>query len=293
MASTGRKWLIGCGVGCGLLVVVLGIGAISFGLFLRSTVRGFGEAVEVREQLEERFGRPDEYVPPPEGAISAERMEAFLSIRDATQPYRERIADTWSAFPMTREQQQELDDKPVGDKLRAVFRISREAFGMARELGDFFLARNRAMLAREMGLGEYTYVYALAYWSWLGHRPDSGPEHVVVSEEGQVRIGPGTEVHTEIAEDVYEDRIHGQLLSMIEHQLSALPEEHELRAALEAEIAAMEDDPQRVPWQEGLPAPVVASLEPYRDRLESSWDPSVNPFELARNRKQGWSIRAD
>lgn len=293
MAGAGRKWLIGCGIGCGLLVVVLGIGAIAFGLFVRSTVKGFGEAVEVREQLEQRYGQPGEYVPRPDGSIAGERMEAFLAVRDATQPYRRRIADTWSAFPMSREQQQELDQKPALDKLRAAFRISREAFGMARELGDFFGERNRTMLSREIGLGEYTYIYVIAYWSWLGHPPEAGPDNAVVSEQGEVRIGPGSDVHSQMAEHVYEDRIHDQLLSMLEHQLAALPEQDEARAALEAEIVAMGENPRRVPWEDGVPEALAASLEPYRERLEATWVAAVNPFELVRNRKKGWSIRAD
>ena len=59
------------------------------------------------------------------------------------------------------------------------------------------------------------------------------------------------------------------------------------REALANEIAAMEDDRRRLPWQDGLPATLAASLEPHRERLEATYDPVANAFELGRNRRRG------
>ncbi len=51
---------------------------------------------------------------------------------------------------------------------------------------------------------------------------------------------------------------------------------------------------ESVPWKEGLPERMSATLEPFRERLEATYDPAVNQFELARNRRRGrFSIQAD
>ena len=86
---------------------------------------------------------------------------------------------------------------------------------------------------------------------------------------------------------------------MLRHQLgavdrapdAALPEAW--RERLAGEIAALQDDPFRVPWQDGLPDPIAVSLEPYRAQLEASYDPRTDEFELARPRKEGMSIRSE
>ena len=63
MAGTGRKWLIGCGVGCGA-VVLLGI-LLSVGGSLYM-MRPFNKAVEAQKALEVEFGSRDSYIPPAE-----------------------------------------------------------------------------------------------------------------------------------------------------------------------------------------------------------------------------------
>ena len=84
MSDAGQKWLVGCGVGCGLVVlVVVALFAGSF-FFLKGSVDRFDEVVEQRTALEERFGEPESFVPAPDGAIPPERMETFLAVRDAT-----------------------------------------------------------------------------------------------------------------------------------------------------------------------------------------------------------------
>ena len=49
---------------------------------------------------------------------------------------------------------------------------------------------------------------------------------------------------------------------------------------LAAEITAMESDRFRIPWRDGVPEPIAASLEPYRRQLESSYSAMCNPLEI-------------
>lgn len=279
MSKQSRTWLIGCAAaGCGLAVlaaiVVIGGGA----LFVRDTMSGFEGALESRKAIDERFGAVAEFVPWPDGAVPAARMEAFLAVREALTPERERLAELFEALPMDPEQAQELDRQPFPEKMRSVFKITRTAFGLGGEMGDFFELRNRALLDQGIGMGEYTYIYALAFHSWLGQPLDEGPADMQMP--------------------VASTRVRRNLRSMLQNQLAALDEDPGVdpiwRETLAAEIEVLESSPRRLPWEDGLPAALAASLEPYRERLAASYNPTTNPFELARNRRRGrWSIQAE
>jgi hypothetical protein len=131
-------------------------------------------------------------------------------------------------------------------------------------MGEFFRARNDALAEVDMGLGEYTYLYAL-----------SGRE-----------------------DRSFSNRVQSDLRRMLDNQrtaIDALDEEAvvEFRDLLDREIAALENDPQRLPWQEGLPPQIEASLAPYRDEIEALFCPDAFGLELMRNEKFGIGIRGD
>lgn len=274
------NWLLGCGVGCGALLLVfiaLGVGGA---LFLRETVSGFEDAVEAGRTLDERFGRIEEYTPPPDGSIPPQRIQAFLAIRDFSEPQRERLAEAFNALPLSKDEARELEDKPLTEKLGSVFRITTSAMGLGARIGDFFAARNKAMLEQEMGFGEYTYIYVLAYQSWLKHPPLDGPG----GDERDFGMGSRD--------------LQRRLLQMMRNQLEALSglaeESADWKVSLQAEVEAMQSDRRRLPWQDGLPPPLQASLNPFRDRLEATYNPVANPFELTRNKKRGaWSYTTE
>ena len=53
------------------------------------------------------------------------------------------------------------------------------------------------------------------------------------------------------------------------------------RTALEAEIAILEENRYRLPWEAGVPEVIADSLEPFRSRLEDSYSSITNMLELA------------
>ena len=273
--------LIGCGIGC-LILLAVAIALFAGGaVWFRGMVGGFEEAVETREAVEEEFGGPDEFTPAADGSIAPDRVEAFLAIRAATADSRAGIRATFEALPMGEEQARELEEKPFFEQMSAVFGITGSALGLAGRLGDFYQARNTAFLEREMGLGEYSYIYVLAYYNWLGKSPADGP---------------GGEDEQGDFQDSF-SRLRRDLISQLENQLQALepgpgataeaaPGDPR-RAALEAEIQKMRKKPFRVPWEDELPPAIERSLAPFRDRFEAAYDPVTNPFELSRMEKGG------
>jgi hypothetical protein len=291
-----RHWLIGCGLGCGaILLVIVGLGVAST-LFVRDTVEGFNEAVETRAQLDEQFGAVDEFTPAPDGAIAADRLETFLAIREATSPARDAIVAAFAEIPMSEEQARELESAPFFEKMRSIFGIVGSAAGLGGDLGDFFDARNRAMLDAGMGMGEYTYIYVVAYYSWLGHSPDDAPENAQVgTDSGSVTIRRDDAIPTGLG-GISSHRIRRDVIAILRSQLDALGEDADpaWRERLTDEIDTLEENAGRVPWRGEVPDSIAASLEPFRDRLEAAYDPMTNSFELLRNKRRGrFSIQAE
>ena len=286
--TSGRQnpWLVGCGGSCLVIVLVfVGLGFLG-ARFVRRTTAGFDTAVETRKDLEQRFGAAGSYVPAPDGAVEPARMEAFLAVRDATAGARERLSAAWAKIPLSPAAARELESQGFMEKMRSTFKITRAGLGLGAEMGALFAARNQAMADAGMGFGEYTYIYTLAYYSWLGHSPEEGPE--TAGGDGEAAFGPRMG-------NVFFGRVRGDLLQMLRNQLAGVPaDEADWRQTLSAEIAAMEADSRRLPWQDALPAAVTASFEPYRDRLEATYSPATNAFELGRNKKRGrFSVTAD
>jgi len=283
--SKGTNWLLGCGCGCAGLLLLAGLLASGGLMVARDAMSGFEDAVESREQLEERYGEAADFTPAPDGAVTSERMELFLAIRDELEPARRAIEGFFAGLPMSDEEARALEEQPFLRKIGSVVRITRSAVGFGGDLGEFFDARNRLLAERGMGIGEYTYIYALAYYSWLGRSPSDGPER----DEG---------VSAEIGS--WRGRVRRDLVGMLENQLAALPEGDaspaaaKWRAALSAELEALDGSRRRLPWEEGLPPAIAASFEPYRERLEALYSETTNTFELARTRRRGrFSVTAD
>lgn len=279
MSSKTSPWLIGCGIGCaGLLLVAVVVGAGGF-FFVRETMSGFETAVETRAELERKFGAADAFTPWPAGPIPAPRMDAFLKVREATQPARERIAAAFEALPTRPGEAEELEAMPFFQRMRAALSIAGTGIGLGKTIGLLFETRNQALLEAEMGMGEYTLIYVLAYYSWLKHPPDDGP----VKESGRIRVDTSQ----------FDSRVRRRILAMFANW-SSQPVPESWAEALEKEIQSLKKDRGRVPFQDGLPEALAQSLEPYKDRLEAAYSQAANQFELALNRKRGrWSIKAE
>jgi len=191
-------------------------------------------------------------------------------------PAARELAEAFAAIP-NQEEAEELDAKPFLEKMREVLDITQSAVGLGADIGNFFEARNRALLEQGMGLGEYSYLYVVTYYGFLGHDPRDSVEDVPMP-------------------NVAARRLSGELRSMLRHQLDSLPADAPdgWRERLAAEIATLEEEPRRLPWEDGLPGPIAASLEPYRERIEASYRAETNPFELGRNKRRGrFSIQAE
>jgi hypothetical protein len=287
MTGTPRKWLLGCGIGCGVLILI----AIALGTGGYLVIRGFvrdADRVGARlDRLDARFGRVHDFTPAPDGSLAPERIEAFLAVREDTAERRAELEGILA----------DLAGRGLGPRASPLtwLRILRGASRALPRLFDYHEARAEALLAAGIGLGEYVYLYALVYYAWLGRSPADGPPFPLVGGDEE-RVGEGTrdwdwdrdedEVREWRREWILE-QMNRHLRPVLRNQLATLESgggaaaDPAWRRQLAAEVDAMAADRHRIPWRDGLPARTADCLEPFRERLAASYSELCNPAELA------------
>ncbi len=273
MTSTTSKVLTGCGIGC-LMVIVLAAGLSYMGYrWVRETTEAVEEAGRIERELKDQYGQARDFVPPAAPGVPADRMEAFLSVRDALAGPRDELASGVAALAGVD------GDEGIGNELR----LARAGIGLAPRVLEFAGARNRALLEAGMGVGEYAWIYWFTYSAWLGHPADDSELREFMdkrnSEHGSMQI----HMDGAMEPDRVTWRLRRDITAMLKHleqELSADPGNADLLEAVTAELAELDADPERVPWQTGLPEAFAIGLEPYRERLESTYSRAANPFEL-------------
>jgi len=280
MSGSGKKWLLGCGIGCGSVIIITALA----GTFAFKALKGVDKKMEdinaTFTALEDRYGDRMAYEPQIDGSISADRMEVFLSIRETSQV---------SAFELSAILEQIESDISALKKAKLWLEL---VPAMVECSSD----RSTNMLDMGMGAGEYQYIYSLAFFNVLDHDPADGPSFVMNDSEddtdSQVQLrfsgDDEEEIREERSERVRSFFNRGQRAAL-EHQIDAyratLPTDaewtlEEWGSQLQAEHQAMELESVRMLWEDGLPEHIRASFSPYLDRLEATYFPLINPLEL-------------
>jgi hypothetical protein len=281
MAGAAKKWLTGCGIGCGLLLVLsLGAGTIGYIGVRKAMDRGEG-IEEGFDRLRAEYGGPAEYVPGPDGSVPTGRMEVFLAARRSMAEERKTAGDVLRV----------LDGQEVDGGQPNFIQKAKAGIQLIPAMMTFIEQRNDVLLTEGIGLGEYLYIYSLSYFNLLDKDLTDGPSFTLTSDDEdndnrgfQWNAGPQGEKG-----DTREDRertirkyLHRIQLKMARNQLQNLDARGgsaEDRERLEAEIALMEAEPLRLLWETGMPDVLRRSLEPYLDELDATYDPMINVLE--------------
>ena len=275
MASKARPWLIGCAIGCGLLVVLIGVVGIGSTFFVRDIIQRVQETESAGEALETRFGRVTDFRPAADGHLDPLRIQAFLEARALMEPTRAELEEGLGRLAAAEE-------KGLADSGESVLSLLRSGIGLLPGIFEFTAARSRALLDAGMGPGEYLYIYTLAFYAFLDHSAADGPPFSLVSDSDDHHGRDDPFVVREERLVSIRRRLNQRLMPMLRNQLAdaraaAVPDDW--RTILAAEVAAMENSPHRLPWQDGLPDFMAESLEPFRDRLADSYSELCNPLE--------------
>jgi hypothetical protein len=270
----------------GLAVLILAIAGLAVGGFfhLKGAIQEFEAADAALEEVEDLFGPIADYRPDPTGAIPAARIEAFLAVRDGTAIVRE-----------TTEHSLKTLSNGEGEQRAGTFRKVGAGVWLLHRSADYLAERSALLKEAGMGLGEYYYLYTVAYFSWLDKSPADGPSFKLVGDRGYVLESvPEALDNAEVREhrsDLTRASLNRLLLPVLRNQLSDLPvdsDDPELRRwreTLSAEIAALEADDRRLPWEDGVPEAIASSLLPYRERLGSTYSAMCNELEVGVARR--------
>lgn len=259
-----RKILIGCGVLAGLCIVAIVVGVLIIRSWIGRTFPDAERSEAVQAQIEERFGKPEEFVPPLDGVPAADRVERFVTLRESLAPQRDAAAARASVFIEQTSRNRDGERPWITKAIEAVGTV-RGGGEMAVAVARYFGDRNQALIAAEMGEGEYGYLYGLAYFGWLAWQPfaDSvavadlrGLDSEMVEEIAGARARMGRLLRTQFAN---QERALAAKTSRTAAEEAAL-------AALRAELPEAERN-DAIPFVGRAPAVWTAPLQPYRERL--------------------------
>lgn len=294
MRSTTSKWLMGCGIGCSVILALIIFVVASGYFFVKDKISDFKEIELTLEELEDEFGDIRDFTPVSNGILETDRIEAFLEAREKTEFARDNISDHLKRFS------REIEDvQDEGESFWTIMNLVKEGLGIIPRIVDFYKDRNEILLDEGVGLGEYYYIYTLAYYSWLKKPLDDGPKFPLLGGKdfGNFdwrNFDEDYNDYEEFGDDVRNKRerrivrkIHRVIVPMMERQLEELLKSEDIKnswqSALEKEIQLLDEDSRRIPWEDGLPQVIENSLQPYRDKFEGSYNFMVNPLELGGN----------
>lgn len=278
MAGKSRKWAEGCAIGCGALVVLgVVVGAITWlGMMQLS-----GKAVDTRAALDAAFPSQEVYTPPLDGAVEPDRMDRFLAVREALMPWCETFSGYRAYFGRMKDFAESEDEPPPGDFVKATGFLPKVMWRLGQDVHAYAVERNETLLAQGMGLGEYTWIFVIGYLGWLGHEPTE-----FMPADGEQPKVYGGRVRQAVM-DMMQRHVAELEAAFAEDSGAAPPNGGEDLALWRAELVALQNDPKRTPFADGLPPALAASFEPYRDELERGFCPATCDMDLTRTERTG------
>gem|GEM_PF-4069237 len=278
-------WLKGCLTGCAVLILVAVLAMTYMCVKFKGYVGEVKHAEDSFQELVEELGDFKDYIPAGDVSLQADRVELFLKIREEMSADREALSGKFREFPMQK--LKEMDGKKnVGFK--DVFGVMKEFADLLNPVGEYLSKRNENLLREKMPIGEYAWIYSLAYYSWLGHPMDTAPDL------GGAGVQKWGDDESPISPKTQRERYHRVMLRLLENRLDSLENgPAELREQVKQELDRVTGAPDgTVIWESGLPAGEAAVLEPYRDRLEATWNSDTNVLELPyQETRQGKGFR--
>jgi hypothetical protein len=157
--------------------------------------------------------------------------------------------------------------------------VAKGLFRFATTANQYAVVRNEALLAHELGLGEYTWIYVVTYYSWLQNHPVE-----LMPDDPHPRILRG--------------RVRGDLIGMMQRHVAELEaalagqpsDPHSLEGSLDtwrSELTALKRSDDRLPFQDGAPPCLASSMEPFRQELQDTFCAASGELDIAGTEKSG------
>lgn len=266
----------GCAIGCGVvsLLIFIIIGSIAF--FARNMGADYKAVKTSEEILLEATGGEGVFSPPLGGIPSPDRLQTFLVVRSEQAEWRENVSLAFDEFLLHKEDQESGGFKHFLGLLRSTTE-------MAPSLASFWSSRNASLLEHEMSPGEYTYIYSLVYYSYLGYDPGDGAQDTELDFGQSSSSGLNVDIEGDLSEAERRDaawrRAHDVMMPMLQ-AVDRTGASDEWLQILDLELAVLDESPLRYPWRDGTPRLLADAFRPLRREMELQYNVAVNPVEL-------------
>lgn len=272
----------GCGIGCGVITILIFVMIGSIAFFVRDMSVDYKAVSKAEKALIAAHGGMDAFIPPAGGLPGAHRIQTFLEVRRAQAEWRTNVSLAFEEFLVKKEEN-------ADGGFTHFLKLLRSTSEMAPSLAGFWSSRNAALMENEMGMGEYSYIYCLAYFSYLGYDPGDGAQDTDL--DFGLKSGTTVDVSSErtMTQEQRRDaawrRTHDIMLPLLESVdrtgiILETTEALKWLAELDAEVELMQESSMRYPWRGGAPRVLSDIFRPFRKELEEQYNIAVNPVEL-------------
>jgi hypothetical protein len=257
-----RKLLIGCAIAIGVCLVVTITGSVLLYTWFKRNAPDMERVETVRDQMRERFGERDDYVPPLDGVLPPDRVELFLKTREELGQTRQETAVRLDEFIQAAVREKaSMEERSVFSKIKGGVAMARSGAALLREGVDYLGVRTEKLLASGMGEGEYVYLYSLMTYAWLGWDPIEA-------------VGQDLVESLELTEEIDElgDEYRRIFIKQLRNQKRELERKRDRSDVEERTLKSVEaaldaaDAGRNFPYAGAVPASWLAVLEPLRER---------------------------
>jgi hypothetical protein len=254
-----RKLLIGCGIVASGTVVLLIVAGMLVSSWFKSRFPDADKLEKRRAEILQRFGDPDDFVPPTDGGLPADRVATFVALRESLAVKRDLAADHLATL-YSEVKRDRPEKRSTPEKISDALRLAQGSAAMLTSAFEYIGVGQRALMAAGMSPGEYDFYYALTTRAWLGFDP--------LAHAGDV-----ADVRDEVREGErdLERRFERQLRNAqrtLKGKSTRTPQEEKLLQAVDEQLEAAASS-TRVPFEAALPPGWSAALEPHRARLQA------------------------
>lgn len=149
---------MGLGIGCGAMLLIV-VGILGVGTWYVGRInQEYKDVTNSEKALIAATEGERGFIPPPDGIPGPDRIEVFLAVREDLESWRGTMSTASRQFAVDQDRQR-------AGGLKDLLKLFNTGSDLMPTYAGFWTARNEALLAHEMGPGEYAFIYRLVYHS--------------------------------------------------------------------------------------------------------------------------------
>lgn len=264
----------GCGFGCGSLSIIAVLFLVGSYFFIDSKINALDEIQDGFDQLKDKYGEIESFVPYTDGVIPANRIEKFIQLRESISEERSKLEK--SLIDLS----EELKTLEDGESLLEMAFVIKELVSAIPDIVDYVAVRNEKLLEMDLGLGEYYYIYVSGFYAMLQKSPGSGTDAIIIHRnENSISIG--------LTDEDKVPKYSGDEATASRNE-RITNESNKFLQRIFANLAKVNDSDENL-FERGelfdsenilIDDKYFLNLEPFRDRLEKSFSSIINPIEV-------------